>query len=268
MPTLDELNQFYSLQLLNQNRQYKDIRKHLFHFASSAYTHWKKSFLWSHVHLFLNSDQKIMQFGSIDMTLAYALKKKGFHISFLEPLTIFKEEIKKKGFHILDDESKDTQDLVFDVCLLIQTFQLFENPLEILRKLHALLKPGGILLGFVPNVSQSIDLLSEAMKMNLFNNPALFHFSPTSIKLLLEEAQFKDIDCKEYGFSKKGIRKIFPQANYHFLKSEYESSLGVKLKSYFHLLECFLRPSFAFAVKEGHKGFQEPNDQIFFIGKA
>ena len=90
----------------------------------------------------------------------------------------------------------------FNVVTLFYVLEHLQDPLDILKKIYRILKPGGILVLRVPYTTPIVKALSILnIKNNLYDSPFhLYDFSPKTLNLIIDKAGYKSI-------------KVFPGAS-------------------------------------------------------
>jgi len=78
----------------------------------------------------------------------------------------------------------------FDVIVLWHVLEHVLNPVEMLRQLHQYMKPGGILCVAVPNFSSLQARLGKSRWSHLDVPRHVFHFTPETLKYVLESADY------------------------------------------------------------------------------
>jgi len=116
----------------------------------------------------------------------------------------------------------------FDAVTIRHTLEHAADPESLLREIHRILKPDGILLIEIPNI-KSIDkihkriLLKNKLIRRKWDDSYIpdkyYAFSPKALKLLVERADFMVLHWKTYSNRKNHLRFIFPFLNlFHLTK--------------------------------------------------
>ena len=118
----------------------------------------------------------------------------------------------------------DWQDNCYDVITLFYVIEHLQNPRDVLREAHRLLRSGGLLLLRWPHTAPIATILRPwAKRMKLYQAPShLFDFSPVTIYKILDQLDFREIRTTVCGWTKP-TRKSAHLAAWFF------GSLGEKL---------------------------------------
>jgi SAM-dependent methyltransferase len=118
----------------------------------------------------------------------------------------------------------DWQDNCYDVITLFYVIEHLQNPRDVLREAHRLLRTGGLLLLRWPHTAPIARILRPwAKRMKLYQAPShLFDFSPVTIYKILDQLDFREIRTTVCGWTKP-TRKSAHLAAWFF------GSLGEKL---------------------------------------
>ena len=92
------------------------------------------------------------------------------------------------------DESLNFEANTFDVITLWDLIEHLRNPLESLKKIHEVMKPGGLLVMWTPNVKNAILLREKWTGYKILQH--FYFFSGESLTHLLEKAGFKIVSLK------------------------------------------------------------------------
>lgn len=103
----------------------------------------------------------------------------------------------------LDVEMKDTDDIKeekYDVICLFHVLEHVTNPLDLLGQIYKKLKDKGLLIIEVPNVNDPLISIYDvsSYKNFYFMKPHLFYYSERSIKFLLRNVGFDDVEFRSY----------------------------------------------------------------------
>ena len=80
---------------------------------------------------------------------------------------------------------------MFDVVVAIHTLEHLVSPTEALKRIHLILKPGGVLCGIVPNIDSFCSLKRKERWQWLDVNTHYIHFAPPTLKRTLESHGFE-----------------------------------------------------------------------------
>jgi len=92
------------------------------------------------------------------------------------------------------DESLTYDANTFDVITLWDLIEHLRNPLDCLKKIHQVLKPGGLLVMWTPNVKNAIFLKEDWTGYKILQH--FYFFSGDSLNNMLEKAGFKVVWLK------------------------------------------------------------------------
>ncbi len=155
----------------------------------------------------LASSGKILDVGCGDGSFLYYAKKEGYEVYGIEISEFAAKYAKEKyGLTVLNCtlESTDFKNNYFDVITFWHTLEHLNQPDLAIKKAHDLLKPEGFLVVAVPNINdiigQKFFWLLHRQYHKLYTpesiEPHLYHFSSTTLKLLLMKCGFKKINIK------------------------------------------------------------------------
>lgn len=123
--------------------------------------------------------------------LGWNAEQQLFGIDFPNPLLA--ELRKASGINIIEGDFLDTEfpPESFDIVTMRHVLEHFGDPLAALRSVHGMLKPGGSVLIAVPNFRSVEAMLLFREKWHHVDAPRhLFHFSPGTLKLVLQKTGF------------------------------------------------------------------------------
>ena len=139
----------------------------------------------------LTTPLAILDVGSGGGEFAYLLQTLGHQVQGIEPNKGYAEySIREYGLNV---QVGFVQDVIipqqsFDLITIWHVLEHTENPFAVLTKLHALLKPQGILVVEVPN----IEAICQSPK-STFHEAHIFHFNIATLTRLAEKADFTEI---------------------------------------------------------------------------
>ncbi len=82
----------------------------------------------------------------------------------------------------------------FDAVLLLHTIEHVPDPLELLRQIHSVLKPGGLFVVETPRYDSLLFRLLGRRERNLRNDWHLYFFETSTLHAMLEKAGFHVLD--------------------------------------------------------------------------
>jgi SAM-dependent methyltransferase len=83
-----------------------------------------------------------------------------------------------------------------DIVTLWHVIEHLDSPVDVLRKIHQILKPGGIVIITVPNIDSLQARVFRGRWYHLDVPRHLFHYSPATLGALLENAGFRVAETK------------------------------------------------------------------------
>lgn len=107
----------------------------------------------------------------------------------------------ENGFDVIEDliENIDENQYQFDVLISFELFEHLFNPLEFVKKIHKLLKPGGILILTTLNgLGFDIQILWEKSK-SVSPPHHLNFFNPNSLEILFSNCGFSEVEVSTPG---------------------------------------------------------------------
>ncbi|MGD9271296.1 MAG: class I SAM-dependent methyltransferase [Syntrophobacterales bacterium] len=102
----------------------------------------------------------------------------------------------------------DWQDNCYDVVTLFYVIEHLPDPKGVLREIHRLLRPGGLLLLRWPHTAPIVKLLRPwAGRLKLYQAPShLFDFSPVTLYKILDQTGFQEIRTTVCGWTRPTTR--------------------------------------------------------------
>jgi 2-polyprenyl-3-methyl-5-hydroxy-6-metoxy-1,4-benzoquinol methylase len=102
--------------------------------------------------------------------------------------------------HITEIEDADFEENSFDVITIWHVIEHVKNPLEIMKKLYKLSKPGAVVFVATPNLDKHLARIGYRLKSNKpypFYSPEgeqhLFHFTESTLKKIIQKTGFNII---------------------------------------------------------------------------
>lgn len=116
-----------------------------------------------------------------------ALARLGWHARGVEPDTPAAEAARARGFdvQVATFEEAELPEAAFDLVTLLQVLEHLPDPVAALRRLRALLRPGGTAVLAVPNADSWEARLTGPAWFHLDVPRHLVHFSPRGLRRLL-----------------------------------------------------------------------------------
>jgi SAM-dependent methyltransferase len=138
--------------------------------------------------------KNILDVGTGGGEFAYLLKSLGHHVTGIEPNKGYAEfSIKEYGLNVHNGFIQDIQlpDQAFDLITIWHVLEHTENPTQVIEKLYALLKPGGVLVVEVPTVNATC----QAPK-STFHEAHIFNFNHDTLRKMGEKTGFEELNYK------------------------------------------------------------------------
>lgn len=184
---------------------------------------------------------KVLEVGCSTGIFLNLLKDKGWEVTGIEISTKASDIAKKKGIRIINQKFEKIEvSEKFDLIIFNHTLEHLENPIETLKKAKKLLLPKGYLYIDLPNFGGVSAKLLKIRWPLLLPEEHLWHFSEASLKLLLENLDFKIVYVNkssgiwDYGNLYKGLANSLVTLKKRFLKEFLTAvpSLIVSLKGW------------------------------------
>ena len=170
---------------INYKASYSPKPKHILRAGNVALSRHRKIERW------LATPLAILDVGSGGGEFSYLLQTLGHHVQGVEPNKGYAEySIREYGLNVQVGFIQDAiiPQQSFDLITIWHVLEHTENPFTVLTKLHALLKPQGILVVEVPN----IEAICQSPK-STFHEAHIFHFNIATLTRLAEKAGFTEI---------------------------------------------------------------------------
>jgi len=143
------------------------------------------------VSRYISANASILDYGAGYCGFLRVAKERGYEVEGINPCRYLAEWAERKlDIKVHDVFGRDFEtDKQFDLIVSDQTFEHLENPGEDLRKLHGLLKKGGIAYINVPNfhtysrLLHGIDCMRDISHYN--------YFTPKTLSNLCSQAEFR-----------------------------------------------------------------------------
>jgi len=165
--------------------QYSPKPKHILRAGNVALSRHQK------IEQLLTTPMAILDVGSGGGEFAYLLQTLGHQVQGVEPNNGYAEY--SIGEYGLNVQVGFVQEVIipqqsFDLITIWHVLEHTDNPFAVLTKLHAFLKPQGILVVEVPN----IEAISQSPK-STFHEAHIFNFNIATLTKLAEKADFTEI---------------------------------------------------------------------------
>ncbi len=131
---------------------------------------------------------------------------------------------------------------IFDVVVMIHTLEHMPDPLGTLKKIHCILKKGGLVLISVPNMNSFKAKISKEKWTALMPKYHLYHFTPNTLKKMLKCSSFKVLKMEtsspfaiteklqKIGISKKEETKDFISRYFLWLKTFLKFGISILIQ--------------------------------------
>lgn len=148
---------------------------------------------------YAKSKGKILDIGCSTGVMLDIFKKDGWKTWGVEPSGSAKSA-KRKGHKIVKNyfEKAKLPKNYFDLVVMNHVLEHMDDSELVLKKVNTLLKKGGIILVDVPNVGSLASKIYGKNWKYLLPNEHLHHFTPETLKKLLEKAGFKVVWTKTW----------------------------------------------------------------------
>lgn len=146
------------------------------------------------LHLF--KDKKVVDVGCGTGGLLDYVKDSAAEVAGVEPQSYIREELRKEGYTMFKMPA-DAPMAAYDVATLFHVLEHITTPLETLREVRALLRPGGRVVAEVPHARDVLLQLESFKKFSLWSEHIVLH-TRQSLAAFLEAAGFKNIKVEGY----------------------------------------------------------------------
>lgn len=134
---------------------------------------------------------KVLEVGCSTGLLLSQLKEKGWEVCGVEPSRKAAERAQKRGIEVIIDSFENIKlKRKFDLIIFNHVLEHLKDPEEILNKSKNLLRDEGLLLVSLPNF--------DSINPILLPEEHLWHFTPTSLRILLEREGFNLLYLKTF----------------------------------------------------------------------
>lgn len=136
---------------------------------------------------------RILDVGCGDGAFLHVVQQFGWDVHGVEISQDAAEHARKLGINVYcgDLISAPYSNDTFDVVRLWSVLEHLHNPIEVLEKIQKILKPGGLVTFQVPNIDSLASRVYGANWTGLHLPNHLIHFTPKTLKEVLEKAGYK-----------------------------------------------------------------------------
>ena len=129
----------------------------------------------------------------------HQMKSRGWQATGIEVSATGRQYARQKfGIHVFSEplQNLSLAESAFDVVTLFYVIEHVFDPLDLLRRTHRVLKPGGLVLLRWPHTTPLVRMLGPlSKKLDLYHTPYhLYDFSPKTIATMLHLSGFKSIE--------------------------------------------------------------------------
>ena len=136
---------------------------------------------------------KILDVGCGDATFLLTIKEMGWQVYGTEINPLVTEKAREKGLDIVCSDllNTDYKDNSFDFIRMWSVLEHVHDPSAYLKKVYNILKPGGIVLIQLPNLSSCASFIFGKRWSALDVPRHLYHFNKRTLKEMVEKQGFK-----------------------------------------------------------------------------
>ena len=168
------------------------------------------------------SELRLLDTGCSSGALLHVASDIGFQVSGVEPATQAAATAKEAGFDVFNGLLSEARypDNSFDIVTLYEVIEHLTGPLELVREVYRILRPGGLFLIGTGN-ADSWTVSALGSKWSYFSIEGhgghISFFTPASIRLLAEKSGFlvEDIQAKRVCLAERNSE---PAISYRFKK--------------------------------------------------
>lgn len=144
----------------------------------------------------LFKDRKVIDVGCGTGGLLDQVKNIATEVAGVEPQAYVREELQKEGYTMFKVPA-DVPEAAYDIATLFHVLEHITTPLETLREVRALLRPGGTVVVEVPHAGDALLQLESFKKFSLWSEHIILH-TKESLTAFLTAAGFKNIQVEGY----------------------------------------------------------------------
>jgi SAM-dependent methyltransferase len=114
----------------------------------------------------------------------------------------------------------------FDAVTLWQVLEHIGEPVAMLRRAHALLRPGGLLVASVPNIDSLSATLTRERWWGLDVPRHLVHYTPATLRRVVSEAGLSVVDVRHFSFQYDPYALLHSTLDWTFTRRHFLSDLA------------------------------------------
>lgn len=143
----------------------------------------------------IGSKGKVLEIGSSTGLFLSLMHEKGWEVLGIEPSATSSAVARRRDIPVLNTtfELANLKIASFDVMIFNHVLEHMESPIEVLRKARKLLRKDGIIFIDVPNFASLTARVRKTGWKYLLPKEHRWHFTPTSLFLLLEKTGFAPV---------------------------------------------------------------------------
>lgn len=116
-----------------------------------------------------------------------------FGIEISEPMAERAAALSGATIHVGDPETASFSPDAFDAVTMFHSLEHVYDPREVLERVYRWLRPGGVLIVYVPNIESGACRIFKSYWYGLELPRHLYHFSPSSLELLCHSIGFTNV---------------------------------------------------------------------------
>ena len=114
----------------------------------------------------------------------------------------------------------------FDAVTLWQVLEHIGDPVSMLRRAHALLRPGGLLIASVPNIEGLSAVLTRERWWGLDVPRHLVHYTPSTLRRVVNESGLRVLDVRHFSLQYDPYALLHSSLDWTFTRRHFLSDLA------------------------------------------